>query len=353
MSSKARVLFILKRRLDYNQQAHGHHKTLSTGLYNSVSFVDEMMRNLGFDSHLVVAVDNNQIDREVKEFSPTHVVVEALWVVPEKFSVLCRLHPNVKWIIRLHSEIPFIASEGPAMDWIGEYVRFPNVTVAINAPRALEELRSYAKWVLGCSDQEAAAKVAYLPNHYPQDYKFKPFKPSKTHINVGCFGAIRPLKNHLLQAIAAVQFAEKRGMKCRFHINDTRIEMKGEPVMNNLRGMFQHLVDRGHEMIGHGWRPRESFLDLCAEMDLGLQVSFSETFNIVTADLISQGVPVVGSSEIPWTSKWFAADPTSTRDIVSKMTRTWLLPHVNVWHHQQELRKYTDRTASIWQAYFS
>ena len=86
---------------------------------------------------------------------------------------------------------------------------------------------------------------------------------------------------------------------------------------------------------------------------MGLQVSFSETFNIVTADLISQGVPVVGSAEIPWTSKWFAAEPTSTQDIVSKMTRTWLLPQVNVWHHQQELRKYTDRTASIWQAYFS
>jgi len=350
---KSRILFILKRRLDFDSTKHGHHNTLSTGLYNSVSFVNQMMQDAGFESHLVVAVDNNQIDREVKQFKPTHVVIEALWVVPEKFDILCRLHPSVKWIVRLHSELPFIASEGIAMDWIAEYARFPNVAVAINAPRALEELRSYVQIAQSLNQQQAIEKIPYLPNFYPQEYQLKPFRPKDGVINIGCFGAVRPLKNHLVQAVAAVRFAQSQGFKCRFHINDSRLEMKGEPVLNNLKGMFQQLVDSGHEMIGHEWRTRENFLELCAEMDMGLQVSFSETFNIVTADLISQGVPVVGSREIPWTSKWFAAEPTSSDDIVAKMKRTMRFPQANVWHNQQRLRKYTDSTISIWSAYFS
>ena len=349
---KSKVLFILKRRFDYDAVKHSQHSTLSTGLYNSVSFVDQMLTNANFDSKLVVAVDNNQIDREVKLYQPTHVIIEALWVVPEKFDILCRLHPTVKWLVRLHSELPFIASEGIAMDWISEYARFPNVAIAVNAPRALEEVRVYLQIALSLTKQQAVEKVPYLPNFYPQNYKVKKFAPPNGVINVGCFGAVRPLKNHLVQAVAAVRFADSHNLKCKFHINHNRLEMKGEPVLNNLKGMFQNLFDSGHELIGHDWRPRESFLDLCAEMDIGLQVSFSETFNIVASDLVSQGIPVVGSVEIPWTSKWFAADPTNSDDIMHKMSLAMWLPQVNVWHNQQQLRKYTNRTIKIWSAYF-
>ena len=35
-----------------------------------------------------VVVDNNGIDKEITEYKPTHVFIEGLWVVPEKFDVL-------------------------------------------------------------------------------------------------------------------------------------------------------------------------------------------------------------------------------------------------------------------------
>ena len=347
-----RIQFILKRRLDYSGELHGHHKTLSTGLFNSVNFLHEMLPGQGIASDLIVAVDNNQIDREVRRFQPTHCVIEAPWVVPTKFAVLTRLHPKVTWIVRLHSELPFIANEGIAMDWIAEYVRYPNVIIGVNAPRMLEETRSYLMSVMGWDYKTAQQHVIYLPNFYPQQYRSKPPRRLTDRIDVGCFGAVRPLKNHLVQAVAAVKFADQRGFKLNFHINGNRMEMKGEPVMNNLKGMFAQLADRGHELILHDWRPREGFLDLCHEMDLGLQVSFSETFNIVAADLISQGVPVVGSKEIPWLSSLFAPEPQDSVGIADSLADAYRMPWLNVWLNQINLRYYSWRTRRIWLKYF-
>ena len=98
----SKILFILKRREDYNAKVHSH-IGLSTGLYNSAKFMNDMLVEAGFNSVLEVAVDNNCIDRLVSKHKPTHVIIEALWVVPTKFSILQKLHPSVQWIVRLHS----------------------------------------------------------------------------------------------------------------------------------------------------------------------------------------------------------------------------------------------------------
>ena len=86
-----KLLFILKRRPDANtdqQTPIG----LSTGLYNSASFMHDMMTDIGVDSSMVVVDDYNQIDREIARASPTHAIIEALWVVPMKFAEIGRAH---------------------------------------------------------------------------------------------------------------------------------------------------------------------------------------------------------------------------------------------------------------------
>ena len=347
-----KVLFILKRREDFNAVVHSH-IGLSTGLYNSASFVNNMMVAQGIDSVLDIAIDNNCIDRLVQKHKPTHVIIEALWVVPQKFSILQKLHPNVTWIIRLHSDMPFMAGEGMAMDWLGDYSGFKNIVISCNAPRMLRETRLYLQHKNQWDDATTLRKVIYLPNYYPQNYEHKPFDKNKTWVDVGCFGAVRPLKNHLLQAFGAIEFADKIGKQLRFHVNAGRIEMQGGPALANLKGLFQQISDRGHQMINHTWAPREEFLKICAQMDIGLQVSFSETFNIVGADIISQGVPIVGSTEIPWAVTGFTADPTNSEDIARKLEWAYRFPQVNVKTNQWSLTSYTNKTASIWAKYFS
>src|SRR6516165_3286534 len=103
MHHKPRILFILKHRGFgaygcWNYSDNGGH--LSSGLYNSVRFVVDMLNDNDIEAKMVDVIDNNCIDREVTKFKPTHVIIEAFWVVPEKFDILRPLHPKVKWIVR-------------------------------------------------------------------------------------------------------------------------------------------------------------------------------------------------------------------------------------------------------------
>ena len=41
--------------------------------------------------------------------------------------------------------MPFLANEGMALDWIGDYAKFDNIVIGVNAPRALDEVRDYIK----------------------------------------------------------------------------------------------------------------------------------------------------------------------------------------------------------------
>jgi hypothetical protein len=348
---KKRVLFILKRRHDYNQE-HYSHEGLTTGLYNSATFVEKMLNNSKVESKLVVVVDNNDIDREVTEFKPTHVIIEGLWVVPEKFDVLKQLHPNVKWIIRVHSNTPFLANEGVAFDWIAQYTKKSSVYVATNAPQMFRELRFYVKNRYSLTPQKEEKNIINLPNYYPETFRVGKRPNTKSdYINVGCFGAIRPLKNHMTQAIAAVKFADSIGKKLRFHINVGRIEQNGQSVYNNLKAFFNTISDRGHELIEHAWMPREEFLQLCRQMDLGMQVSFSETFNIVAADFISQGVPVVGSKEIPWLNTLFTANPNDSDAIARILKRAYSQYAINVRINKFNLTLYSKRSSRIWNSF--
>jgi hypothetical protein len=87
-------------------------------------------------------------------------------------------------------------------------------------------------------------------------------------------------------------------------------------------------------------------------MDIGMQISFSETFNIVSADLISEGVPVLSSNELPWIAKSAICEPTNSKDIVKKLLILHNYPQYNVKSNQESLINYVIKTKSIWQKYF-
>lgn len=339
MKPNKRVLFILKKR----QTSHTGLNTISSGLLNSAHFVNDMLIKNGIESNLVEVIDNNCIDREVTKYNPTHVIIEALWVVPSKFKVLTMLHPNVEWIIRLHSDIPFLANEGIAIDWIYQYLEYENVKVSINSKRADREFG-----VVTNKD------FLYLPNYYPVGFfnKNKPSKRDKKFLNVGCFGAVRPMKNHLLQAFAAIEFANKNNKILNFHINIGRVENNGDPVLKNLRSLFENNPE--HNLIEHKWMIHSDFIEVVQRMDIGLQVSFSETFNIVTADMVNNNIPVVVSNEISWVCPLFHAKTTSTKSIVKKMGLVYRLRNLGIqFINKLRLSFYSTKSEKIWVSYFS
>lgn len=309
-----RVLFILKKRPD--GAPHG----TSNGLSNSVKFVVDMLKEEGIEAELVFVVDNNCIHREVVRYKPTHAVIEALWVVPEKFEVLRPLCPGVQWIIRGHSEVPFLANEGIAIDWIMKYIAQDDVAYAANSAASAHDFRQLTKSAHPTWPQKKIdGKVLELTNFYP--YTTGNAEGRKTpdeFFDVACFGAVRPLKNQLIQAMASVQVAEKLGKTLRFHINGTRPEQGGDSPLRNIRALLSHTP---HQLIEHDWYHWVEFKEVLKTMDIGLQVSFSETFNIVAADMTVSGLPIVTSPEIVWTTKQCQAEPTDSEDIIQKMLK--------------------------------
>ena len=134
----SRVLFVLKRRENYDPIKHVD-ISLQCGLYNSIYYVHNMLLSQNIESQISICIDNNCINGLVVKFKPTHVIVEALWVVPEKIKLLQSMYPDIKWIIRLHSAIPFFSIESSqSMKWTAEYVKIPNVFIGVNDIRLFQ-----------------------------------------------------------------------------------------------------------------------------------------------------------------------------------------------------------------------
>ena len=337
-----RILFVIKKgsypyRISYAESdlsREGH-----SGLYWSSKFVADMLAEAGVAVKFVEVIDNTFIDHEIKQFHPTIVVIEALWVVPEKFAELQTLNPCVQFVVLLHSETPFLADEPIAVRWLKAYADL-GVTIAVNSVKMLAD----AKTVLELEGD--TQKIVYLPDFYP----VKPLGPltgatEDCAIHIGCFGAIRPLKNQLIQAIAAIRFATRAGLRLKFHVNGLEVDAGGQPILDNLRELFVGTI---HELIEDRWVDHKTFLESLKHIDFGMQVSFTETFDIVAADMISSGVPTVVSPEVVWASPGAFAPPTDGVVIAERLREVWKQPVKAVEESHKGLRRFVEESKRLW-----
>lgn len=186
------------------------------------------------------------------------VVLEALWVTPHKLQELIRIsrHSRRYWIIRVHSKAPFLANEGMATDWIRDYTRINSnrIIIAPNTTELTEQLKSVFP----------KGNFMYLPNLYKAAPALSEYNPCEGVVNVGCFGAIRPMKNQYLQAMASIDFANRENLILNFHVNSSRIEQKGENAMKNIQALFKNSK---HQLVEHKWYYHNEFLKVISRMD--------------------------------------------------------------------------------------
>lgn len=346
VNKEIRMLFILKRREDYSSELiNGNYSNVATGMWNSSKFIVDMINDLdisGVTAKQVMVIDNNDIDREVTIFQATHVFIEGLWVIPEKFNILHSLHPETKWIIRIHSNTPFLSQEGVAIEWLSKYIRMnhmENIYIAANHEKMTDELKEF------CGEVNP---ILYLPNYYEfSTEKAVHEKKQPGIISIGCFGAIRPLKNQLLQAMAAYRYAHGKNLTLFFFINSGRIECGADSIMKNIEAFFKNVPDAF--LIKLPWMPHDEFLMKMNMIDISMQVSFSETFNIVTADAVSMGVPVVVSDEIPFIDDaGCLAHPTSSQNICDAIDYVLRNQKRITRHNLISLRNYNELTKKVW-----
>lgn len=289
-----KILFILK-----TNATSGGSATSKSGLTHSAQFIVEAIgKFLGVKASIVQVKDQNDVFQAIAQNFPDIVIIEAVWITPEKLQELVDKFPLTRFITKIHSRIPFIAMEGNLVDWIKKY-------------QVISEV-SFNNKQTSADMHRVGIRNIYLPNIYPNvEYHTCGSVGMKHLYKIGCFGSIRPFKNQLAQAWAAILFAEKRNAVVHFYVNGTNIEQQGESVLKNIRALFS---GARHKLIEVNWLLHDDFIKLISEMDVCMQVSFTETFNLVTADAILAHVPIVVSEQIDWLTGR-KADPNNESDI--------------------------------------
>ena len=79
-----------------------------------------------------------------------------------------------------------------------------------------------------------------------------------------------------------------------------------------------------------------------------MQVSFSESFNIVTADFVTAKVPIVASDDISWMPWIMKVSPTEHKGIVKKLKLAYKYRGFITWLQSFSLKIYNIKAKLQW-----
>lgn len=336
-----KILFLLKDR------AYNSDNSKSYGLSNSAWQVAEYLISLGHECKVVSVIDANFIDREMFAYKPDMVIIEALWVTPAKLNSLIEIprYANVEWIVRIHSDMGFLSAETMATTMVNGYIDLgkPNLYISTNN----EKFNEYYSEALGYD-------FVYLPNIITIKNALPPFKSTRKRIDVACFGAMRTMKNQCFQALCAIKAANKMDKHLYFHItaNILRNEpnSKPNPVLTNLEEIFKNSA---HELVVHDWMPHDDFEHLIQHMDLGMQLSYTESFNIVAADFVNMGIPIITSEAVSWMPKFFTSSTIDYDAVVERIILFYSLRNWGIMRYspRKALRTYNKHAKTHWKKF--
>ena len=87
-------------------------------------------------------------------------------------------------------------------------------------------------------------------------------------------------------------------------------------------------------------------------MDILFQPSFDETFNVVTADGIAEGIPSVTTSAIEWTPESWWCQPEDPQSIV-QVAMTLLQDSHSIYTARQKLTDFVAHGVRLWLNYLT
>jgi len=273
----------------------------------------------------------------------THVIVSApSWIQPDQFHALCLEFPETEFVQLNHSGCSYLSIDKFGIRNIRQCIDLEssihNMRVAGNNPR-------FTKW----TSEAFGVETLLLPNLYDTESFVNPIPPRRLGgtLRIGSFGAGRPWKNQLTAAEAAVQLARAMGTKLELYVNSKRPD-GGERMIESRAELFDGLP--GCRIIDVPWARWPRFRDISATMHILFQPSFDETFNVVTADGIAEGVPSVTDSSIEWTPQSWWCRPEDPSSIVHVAME--LLHHPNaVYEARRQLVQFVNHGIGLWLDY--
>lgn len=312
------------------------------GLHVAGFATAEVLRREGIDVSVFPVRHNvDLVDALVKNGLFTHVVISAPWLSTFDLKAILEYFPTTKFVILSHSNVGFLQADPWGVELLREYLKLSkthlNLQVGGNSPRFVDFMRiAYGE------------RIRLLPNLYPVPHNVEEKHYSGGLLKIGAFGAIRPYKNFITAAAAALIIRRTLDVPVEFHMSSGADGERTVPAIQQMcRG-----ID-GFELIQHDWSYWNNFIELVSAMDLLLQVSYTESFNMITADGVYVGVPSVVSPAIYWAPDSWKAEPDNAMDIAK--TGMILLRH-RPFHRNlglKALRRHNDDSIGYWLDYLN
>ena len=274
----------------------------------------------------------------------THVVLSAAWIPVLELGNIVIRYPGVEFAANIHSNVGFLQADANGVDLLRHYVHLArellNFQVGGNSLKFVE-------WM---SEAYTVAGV-YLANLYDLDSTVTQNKPlyNGGTLRFGAFGATRPLKNFMTAAGAAISIAKELRVPVEFWMSGLRVE-GGGGINKAIEALLLHQPSVTLKIVN--WCAWPEFLDFIETLHLMFQVSYTESFNMVTADGIARGVPSVVSEAIDWVpSRWIAHmdDPLD----VARAGRNLITDPHAVVDGVQALERHNERGFHSWQDFLS
>lgn len=330
-------LSLLQVYKNFAASKHISHIGLGVAALNN----QKVLRSLGAKADVEPVVDAAALHVSLARTPRTHVVISAPWIPIAELQKLTRSHPETQFFVNCHSNVGFLQADRNGVKLFREGMDLEtgthNFHMAGNSER-------FVHWVRNAY----GSPCAWLPNLYylngctPAAHVHL---PSDGVLRIGCFGATRPLKNILSAAGAALEIARDLRRPLEFWLSAGRTEGGGDLILGAVQNLIGGLP--GVSVKLNGWQSWPNFRQLVGTMHLLLQPSYTESFNMVTADGVAMGVPSVVSEAIDWCPDYWKADVDDVLDIAK--TGKLILCHRNaVQDGLHALRQHNTRGCSAW-----
>lgn len=237
-----------------------------------------------------------------------HVVISAPWIPGTELHSLSSDFPKTQFAVNCHSNVGFLQADRNGVKLVRETMEVETGTANIHLAGNSRRFCEWIRFAFG-------APCAYLPNLYYLDNRpvpaRKPFCGGT--LRIGAFGATRPLKNLMSAAGGALEIARNFRSPLELWLSAGRAEGGGDGILAAVKEMLSGLP--GVSITMNGWQSWASFRKTVASMHLLLQPSYTESFNMVTADGVAEGVASVVSSAIDWAPQDWKANVDDVLDI--------------------------------------
>lgn len=286
------------------------------GLGVSAINTSKVLRSHGVNVEVWPITNSNELREKLGQrkgkHPVTHVVISAPWIKSPELQSLTTKFPNIHFAINCHSNVGFLQADANGVRILRDALELDmgthNFSVCGNSQK-------FVRWL----EHAYGIDCDYLPNlYYVQRFPkmHHPLWNGGGVLRIGSFGATRPQKNIMSAVGGAVQISYELKAHTEIWINAGRAEGGSHGILGAVRELLQGIPQI--TLKEFHWDAWPKFRKVIGHMHLLIQPSYSESFNMVTADGIAEGVPAVVSSAIDWVPENWRAEVDDVFDIACK-----------------------------------